>query len=331
MINILAKEQYDDLLKKRDTTFLESSTYGIASEIIGKNYLLFGILEQNQYVDCFLVLKEKLLLSKYDKFILFHPTIDQYLLSKEMKKQFKKMNGLFYTKLSNDGNVIHKMYHLELTNKLLQQFDSEVRTNINNAYTYPLELVDVNEKNIDVFCLLFKNKLNKKTIQDNLCNRDFQFKMVILNISEYIDSLLKQKNELMLKKAEEKMFDNMDDMTGIERKIEVIDLNINVLNQIKEKKGNILFLSAGIFFTYQDQFIEFYSVYDTELSELNAAYYLTFKMMKYALENGYREYFNMNINNHFHLEEILIHEGSKNIIRKLKYQLYIRKKEKKNA
>lgn len=328
MLEVLDKEQFDKIQNEKDVSFLCSSTYGVANEMLGHKSLLFGIKEE-KILDVFLTVSTKLKKSKFNKYVIYRENTDNY--KKCLKKILRKNNGLFYTNISNEGNLLKEYYSLSLSNKLLEGFSNEIRTNINDSYKFPFEIIDIDKRKLDVFNLLFKNKLNLSVVSDNLDNKDFKFKMVILNIDEYISNLSAQKKELLLKIAEEKMNNSLNEINEMNDKIKVISDNIDFLEVIKSKKGNNLFLAAGIFFKYKDQFIEFKSAYDKDLIELKANYFLSFKMMKFAVENGCNEYFNMNKENIFDMKKIQIFDNDETVIRKFSYMNYDKKRRKERA
>lgn len=328
MLEVLDKEQFDKIQNQKDVSFLCSSTYGVANEMLGCKSLYIGIKEDT-IIDIFLTISSNLKNSKFNKYVIYKENINNY--KKSIKKILRKNNCLFYTNISDEGNLLKEYYSLKLSNKLLEGFSNEIRTNINDSYKFPFEIIDVDKRKLDVFNLLFKNRLNLNVVSNNLDNEDFKFKMVILNIDEYINNLSAQKKELLLKIAEEKMNHNLNEVNELNDKIKVISDNIDFLEVIKSKKGNNLFLAAGIFFKYKDQFVEFKSAYDKDLIELKANYFLSFKMMKFAVENGCDEYFYMNKENIFDMEKIQIYDNNETIIKKFSYVNYDKKRRKESA
>lgn len=338
MIEVLSKEVFDKLISSNAVSFLGSSIYGITNEIFDNDYLLIGI--KNEELKPILLLRENLENSKNYHYMIYEPntlSISKVLAEKEQKllKKFLKKNKCLYFTLESDGsesrNIRKLFYHLELGNNLIDNFDLEVQSNINNSYKFPLNLIDADITNIHYFCNLF-SKINREKLTKYLDEKELQLKLVTLDITEYIDNLTKQKNELLLKRAEEKLQDGKDDnfIIEIEDKVSKIEKTIRTLKDVQETKGNILYLAAAIYLQYKDSLIEYKTVQDEDFNEFNARYYMSFKMLKYALENNLKHYYDMNEDNILRLEQITLYESKENVVKKISYKLYKKRKDRKH-
>lgn len=341
MIEVLSKETFDKLISSTEVSFLGSSIYGIASEIFNNDYLLIGI-KQGEQVKPILLLKEKLKKSKNYHFTIYESNTLSIskVLNEKVQKNFKKFlikqKCLYFTLLSDGSesrNIKRIFNHLELSNNLIENFDLEVQSNINNSYKFPLNLIDVDITNIHHFCNLFSN-INKEKLIKYMGEKEIYLKLVTLDIIEYIDNLTKQKNELLLKRTEEKLYEDKDDdirIREIEHKINNIDKNIQALRQVQEINGTILYLTASIYLVYKDNLIEYKTAQNNDFNGLNARYYMSFKMLKYALNNNIKHYYDMNDDNIFKLEQITLYESKENIVKKINYKLYKKREDKKHA
>lgn len=247
----------------------------------------------------------------------------------EIKKYVKKNKGIFirinpyveYRKRDLNGNVvdektnqniIDKLEHLgfvkdkisnkwlsvlELENKseedILKNLLDDTKKCVNNSYKHGLELIELTEfEEIQKVFNKDNFKIKKYKKLYEIFGDKIKFVTISLNIENYLNNLQNQKNELLLKQVEAKNMSvrNKSYLNELVEQLSYIDEKINTLNILLESKGKIIVIASGIFVLYGSRVYSLYSDYSDEYERFNGCYFLHFKMIKYALNNGYKEY-----------------------------------------
>jgi len=118
--------------------------------------------------------------------------------------------------------------------------------------------------------------------------------LVELNVENYLINLNNQKQELMLKIAESKTKNmttrNQSYLNELNAQLTSLEDRIENLKIIEETKGKKVTIAGGLFMTFGKQVVSLFGASYKEYMKFNGQYFLNFKMIKYALTNGYEKY-----------------------------------------
>ena len=118
--------------------------------------------------------------------------------------------------------------------------------------------------------------------------------LVELDIDEYLYNLNNQKQQNLLKQVEAK---NKPDSAKAKRvlkelqsQFESLEKRISNLEKLQKEKGNKIVVAGGLFMTFGTQVVSLFGASYREYMKFNGQFFLNFKMIKYALNNGYKKY-----------------------------------------
>lgn len=116
--------------------------------------------------------------------------------------------------------------------------------------------------------------------------------LFIKNTSKTIENLIIEKKELQnkinegavnLKKSQNKLRE-------FDENIDIWNKKIDKISKLKEENGNILNVSYAVYFESGQDFIYFSSANIQKYAHFEGPYALTYEMMKYAIEKGFKYY-----------------------------------------
>ncbi|MDD3453041.1 MAG: peptidoglycan bridge formation glycyltransferase FemA/FemB family protein [Bacilli bacterium] len=196
--------------------------------------------------------------------------------------------------------------HGKTEEELLSNMRPTTRWSINNSYKHGLKLVEIDENNLIEFKKLMEHTGERRGFIDrplvyyeqmyNVFKKEDNIKIMLveLDVKEYLDNLNNQKHELQLKQVEIKSRDQYGKKTRAlaeyQSQIESLQERIEVLNIMLEEKGPYVIVAGGLFMTFGNQVISLFGASYKEYMKFNAQYFLNFKMILYALNNGYEKY-----------------------------------------
>ena len=193
---------------------------------------------------------------------------------------------------------------LNLENKtedeILGNMFSNAKLKISNSYKHGLKLIEIDKTRMNEFkklmdleiirSLEYYNKLYDSFSRENKA----KFILVELNIDEYLDNLINQRQELLLRIAENKTKEvnnnNNKELLDLGFQVEAIQNRLENLNILKSEKGNKIITAGGLFITVGSEVVSFFTSKYEEYNNFNSMYFLHFKMIKYALNNNYNKY-----------------------------------------
>lgn len=197
---------------------------------------------------------------------------------------------------------------LDLKNKteeeILSQMRPTTRWAINNSYKHGLKLVEIDKSRMSEFKDLMEHTGERRGFIDRPLSYyekmydsfkdNVKVMLVELNIDEYISNLKNQKQEVLMKQVEVKSKNQTSRTVGIlkeyQKQIDSLEDRLNVLEDILKEKGNTIVIAGGLFMTFGKQVISLFGASYKEYMKFRGQYFLNFKMIKYALNNGYEKY-----------------------------------------
>ena len=208
---------------------------------------------------------------------------------------------------------------LDLTNEteetILKNMRQTTRWRINNSYKHGLKLVEIGKDRLDEFKKLMEHTSERRgfvdrseTYYENMYdafskNNNIKLMLVELNTKEYLENLNHQKQENLLKQAETKK-----NLTGTKSKkllkelnsqLDAITKKIEEIGVLYETKGEVIVIAGGLFMTFGRQVISLFGASYREYMKYGGQYFLNFKMIKYAINNGYDKFNFYGITGHF--------------------------------
>lgn len=199
---------------------------------------------------------------------------------------------------------------LDLKGKTEEQILSEMRPttrwSINNSYKHGLKIVEIDKSRLIEFKKLMEHTGERRDFIDrplsyyekmyDSFSKDDKIKVMLveLDIEEYLTNLENQKKENMLKQAEIKSRQVNSKaervLKELKFQLESLDKKIDFLEEIETEKGKKIVVAGGLFMTFGKQVVSLFGASYKEYMKFNGQYFLNFKMIKYALTNGYEKY-----------------------------------------
>ena len=189
---------------------------------------------------------------------------------------------------------------------LLKDMRSTTRWGINNSYKHGLKLVEIDKSRINEFKKLMEHTGERRGFIDrseayyekmyDAFGKDDKIKIMLveLDIDEYLYNLNNQKQQNLLKQVEAK---NKPDSAKAKRvlkelqsQFESLEKRISNLEKLQKEKGNKIVVAGGLFMTFGTQVVSLFGASYREYMKFNGQFFLNFKMIKYALNNGYKKY-----------------------------------------
>lgn len=189
---------------------------------------------------------------------------------------------------------------------LLKDMRSTTRWGINNSYKHGLKLVEIDKSRINEFKKLMEHTGERRGFIDrseayyekmyDAFSKDDKIKIMLveLDIYEYLYNLNNQKQQNLLKQVEAK---NKPDSAKAKRvlkelqsQFESLEKRISNLEKLQKEKGNKIVVAGGLFMTFGTQVVSLFGASYREYMKFNGQFFLNFKMIKYALNNGYKKY-----------------------------------------
>ena len=189
---------------------------------------------------------------------------------------------------------------------LLKDMRSTTRWGINNSYKHGLKLVEIDKSRINEFKKLMEHNGESRGFIDrseayyekmyDAFSKDDKIKIMLveLDIDEYLYNLNNQKQQNLLKQVEAK---NKPDSAKAKRvlkelqsQFESLEKRISNLEKLQKEKGNKIVVAGGLFMTFGTQVVSLFGASYREYMKFNGQFFLNFKMIKYALNNGYKKY-----------------------------------------
>lgn len=189
---------------------------------------------------------------------------------------------------------------------LLKDMRSTTRWGINNSYKHGLKLVEIDKSKINEFKKLMEHTGERRGFIDrseayyekmyDAFSKDDKIKIMLveLDIDEYLYNLNNQKQQNLLKQVEAK---NKPDSAKAKRvlkelqsQFESLEKRISNLEKLQKEKGNKIVVAGGLFMTFGTQVVSLFGASYREYMKFNGQFFLNFKMIKYALNNGYKKY-----------------------------------------
>ena len=198
---------------------------------------------------------------------------------------------------------------LDLRNKteeeILADLRQSTRRKVNNSYKHGLKLVEIGFDRIIDFKNLMEHTGERRGFVNRplsyyedmynsfKTNENIKIMLVELDLEDYLNNLKNQKQELMLKTAELKvksLDSNLKQIIEYEKELESLINRIEIGTTLLETRGKNIVLAGGLFMTFGKQVISLFGASYKEYMTFNGQHFLNFKMIKYALNNGYEKY-----------------------------------------
>lgn len=194
----------------------------------------------------------------------------------------------------------------ETEESILNNMRGTTRWGINNSYKHGLKLVELDQNNLDEFKKLMEHTSERrgfidrseayyKKMYEAFSKEDnIKIMLVELNTKEYITHLQNQRQETLLKQVETK---NNSDGNKAKRILKELDFQLDAINKkiddiidLHEREGETIIVAGGLFMTFGRQVISLFGASYKDYMKYNGQYFLNFKMIKYALNNGYDKF-----------------------------------------
>lgn len=199
---------------------------------------------------------------------------------------------------------------LDLENKneeeILSDMRSTTRWGINNSYKHGLKLVEIDDSRLDEFKKLMEHTGERRGFIDRsityykkmyeVFKKDNNIKIMLveLDVEEYIKNLTNQRQQNLLKQAEAKSKPDSAKskrvLKELQTQLESLKNRLENLYILKEEKGTNIVIAGGLFMTFGTQVVSLFGASYKEYMKFNGQFFLNFKMIKYALNNGYKKY-----------------------------------------
>lgn len=199
---------------------------------------------------------------------------------------------------------------LDLENKnqeeILSDMRSTTRWGINNSYKHGLKLIEIDESRLDEFKKLMEHTGERRGFIDRsityykkmyeVFKKDDHIKIMLveLDIEEYIKNLNNQRQQNLLNQAEAKSKPDSAKskrvLKELQSQLESLEKRLENLYILKEEKGTNIVIAGGLFMTFGTQVVSLFGASYKEYMKFNGQFFLNFKMIKYALNNGYKKY-----------------------------------------
>lgn len=198
---------------------------------------------------------------------------------------------------------------LDLKGKTEEQILSDLRPStrrkVKNSYKHGLKLVEIDESRLQEFKDLMSHTSERRGFIDRPLSYyekmyesfkkgdAIKIMLVELDVEDYLNNLSNQKNEVMLKYAEIKaraVEEDINYINELEKELSAIEERTLLLQSILKTRGKNIVLAGGLFMTFGKQLISLFGASYKEYMKFNGQHFLNFKMIKYALNNGYEKY-----------------------------------------
>lgn len=199
---------------------------------------------------------------------------------------------------------------LDLENKneeeILSDMRSTTRWGINNSYKHGLKLVEIDESRLDEFKKLMEHTGERRGFIDRsityykkmyeVFKKDDYIKIMLveLDVEEYIKNLNNQRQQNLLNQAEAKSRPDSAKskrvLKELQSQLESLEKRLENLYILREEKGTNIVIAGGLFMTFGTQVVSLFGASYKEYMKFNGQFFLNFKMIKYALNNGYKKY-----------------------------------------
>lgn len=207
---------------------------------------------------------------------------------------------------NEDGEQVKWCYCLDINGKSSEELFNEMRPSTRNNINKTISKFKLNIRTLERDQLAEFKKITSDTCE----RRDFMdktleyyqdmydffgdnvtFKICELNCDTYIKSL-EEENENLKRRVEE-LSDSSSNKKKKETMRKDIENNLKKIDDtknLKEKKGNIIPLSAAMFVLYGDEIVYLFSGSYEELMKFCGQYRLQWEIIKYAADHGYKRY-----------------------------------------
>lgn len=197
-------------------------------------------------------------------------------------------------------------YCLDINGKtskeLFNDFRSSTRNNINKTLTkYDLNIRTLSKDELKEFKTITSDTCDRRSFSDkslkyyeemyDCFKDDVTFKICEINLKNYIQKL-EDSNKEMASKLEElsDSNSNLKKKEVMKKDIEHNNKKIQEAKDLKQKKGEIIPLSAAMFILYGDEIIYLFSGSYAEYMQFCGQYRLQWEIIKYAADHNYKRY-----------------------------------------
>lgn len=207
---------------------------------------------------------------------------------------------------NEDGEQVKWCYCLDINGKSSEELFNEMRpstrNNINKTISkFKLSIRTLERNQLAEFKKITSDTCERRDFMDktleyyqdmyDFFGDDVTFKICELNCDTYIKSL-EEENEILKRRVEE-LSDSSSNKKKKETMRKDIENNLKKIDDtknLKEKKGNIIPLSAAMFVLYGDEIVYLFSGSYEELMKFCGQYRLQWEIIKYAADHGYKRY-----------------------------------------
>lgn len=207
---------------------------------------------------------------------------------------------------NEDGEQVKWCYCLDINGKSSEELFNEMRpstrNNINKTISkFKLNIRTLEREQLAEFKKITSDTCERRDFMDktleyyqdmyDFFGDDVTFKICELNCDTYIKSL-EEENENLKRRVEE-LSDSSSNKKKKETMRKDIENNLKKIDDtknLKEKKGNIIPLSAAMFVLYGDEIVYLFSGSYEELMKFCGQYRLQWEIIKYAADHGYKRY-----------------------------------------
>lgn len=186
--------------------------------------------------------------------------------------------------------------------ELFNDFRSSTRNNINKTLTkYDLNIRTLSKDELKEFKTITSDTCDRRSFSDkslkyyeemyDCFKDDVTFKICEINLKNYIQKL-EDFNKEMASKLEElsDSNSNLKKKEVMKKDIENNNKKIQEAKDLKQKKGDIIPLSAAMFILYGDEIIYLFSGSYAEYMQFCGQYRLQWEIIKYAADHNYKRY-----------------------------------------
>ena len=195
---------------------------------------------------------------------------------------------------------------LDLENKTYDEYRkglrSTTRLNVNNSYKHGLKLVQIDNTRIPEFKKLMEHTGERRGFLDRpisyyermyeVFGDDIKIMLVELDVEDSIQSYKDKKASLEKKldreTAKEKVKESL--VKELTKQALAAEKKMAEMEKIKEENGEKVVVAGGLFMTFGTQVVSLFGASYRQFMKYKGQYFLNDQMIRYAIENGYKQY-----------------------------------------
>ncbi len=176
------------------------------------------------------------------------------------------------------------------------------RLNVNNSYKHGLKLVQIDKSRIEEFKKLMEHTGERRGFLDrpisyynhmyDVFGDDIKIMLVELDVEASIASYQSKKEQLEKKldreTSKEKVKESL--VKELAKQAVAADKKIEEMEKIKTEYGSKVVVAGGLFMIFGQQVVSLFGASYRQFMKYKGQYFLNDQMIRFAIENGYKQY-----------------------------------------